>query len=95
MYYREQAERMNLPDEDIDDYLERIGVHRSSRNIIHEQKIKEPGSSQDQGERRSVIEHLSSMSGKMDDNAPQKKIIDKSSQRPHGRAEKLNMRYNA
>lgn len=65
VYYREQAKRMNLPDEDVDDYLGQIGVHRSSQNNIHERKIEEHDYSQAQGERGRVIEHVSSMFRKM------------------------------
>ncbi|KAG6879314.1 hypothetical protein C0992_003641 [Termitomyces sp. T32_za158] len=91
VYYREQAERMNLPDENIDDYLVRIGVHRNSRNTIHERKIKIHDHSQAQGERGSVIEHVSSTSGKMDNSSPSKKTTDKLSQRPHGRAANMSV----
>ncbi|KNZ71918.1 DNA polymerase lambda [Termitomyces sp. J132] len=90
VYYREQDERMSMPDEDIDDYLQRIGIHRSSRNIFHEQKIKEHDYPQAQGESGNDVEHVSSMSGKMHVIAPSKKITDNLSQRPHGGAAKVN-----
>ena len=95
IYYREQDERMNMPDEDIDDYLGRIGVHRSSRSIFHEQKIKEQDYPQTQGERGNDFEHVSSMSGKMHGIATYKNTADNLSQRPHGGAANVNTRYDA
>ncbi|KAG6849013.1 hypothetical protein H0H93_011996 [Arthromyces matolae] len=84
-YYREQDERMNLPDEDIDDYLSRIGVHRSHGSILHEQKIKESEVPQTQGGRRNDTEHTNCAI--IDDT----KTADKTSQKQHGGATDMSM----
>ncbi|KAG6826943.1 hypothetical protein H0H92_013820 [Tricholoma furcatifolium] len=53
VYYRELDERMNIPDEDVGEYLARIGVRRSNGSLLGRKNFKEFQGSQMSVDKRS------------------------------------------